>query len=249
MTEDNRGPVRAPSEDDDVVPGQEPELREAAAPPETVTDQELPLDQPADDPEPGPADEVDDPEPDELGPGELGPDELGQEPGPEATGDGDRLVAGGSRRPTRSAARPTPARTCSPAPTWARRRCRCRTRRRATCRSRHRPSTSTSPRWTCPTTVRVPASSRTTRTRAPRRAARTGLAAAVPPGAAAAGARPPADGPAAARAARTAARRSPADGRLRRAARRHRAQLGADPGALRRRRAAGRASGCSPWSR
>ncbi|MCP9953938.1 trypsin-like peptidase domain-containing protein [Actinomadura madurae] len=44
------------------------------------------------------------------------------------------------------------------------------------------------------------------------------------------GARPPADGPAAARAARTAARRSPADGRLRRAARRHRAQLGADPG-------------------
>ncbi|WP_024936185.1 S1C family serine protease [Actinomadura welshii] len=99
MTEDNRGPVRAPSEDDDVVPGQEPELREAAAPPETVTDQELPLDRPADDPEPGPADEADDPEPDEPGPGELGPDELAPEPGPEAPGDGDRLVAGGFAPP------------------------------------------------------------------------------------------------------------------------------------------------------
>ncbi|WP_433230284.1 S1C family serine protease [Actinomadura formosensis] len=84
MTEDNRGPVKAPSEDDEVASGREPERQEAAAPPETVTDQEIPLDRSADDPEPaarpaaGAA--ADDPEP---------------EPGR----DGDRLVAGGFAPP------------------------------------------------------------------------------------------------------------------------------------------------------
>ncbi|NVI86087.1 hypothetical protein HUX53_02030, partial [Actinomadura sp. BRA 177] len=76
MTEDNRGPVRAPSEDDGVASGQEPGRQEAAAPPETVTDQEIP---PAGDPE-------DTPEP-------------GAEPGPEPGGEGDRLVAGGFAPP------------------------------------------------------------------------------------------------------------------------------------------------------
>ncbi|TDD59143.1 hypothetical protein E1293_46600, partial [Actinomadura darangshiensis] len=85
MTEDNRGPVRAPSEDDDVAPGQEPERQEAAAPPETVTDQEISLDDPVDDPE------VDDPGPvpeDDAGHGAA-----------EAGEDGDRLVAGGFAPP------------------------------------------------------------------------------------------------------------------------------------------------------
>lgn len=82
MTEDNRGPVRAPSEDDEVASGREPERQEAAAPPETVTDREIPLDLPVDDPEPAarPAAgaSADDPEP---------------APG------GDRLVAGGFAPP------------------------------------------------------------------------------------------------------------------------------------------------------
>ncbi|MER7542317.1 trypsin-like peptidase domain-containing protein [Spirillospora sp. NPDC127506] len=86
MTEDNRGPVRAPSEDDEVASGQEPGRQEAAAPPETVTDQEIPPAQPADDPEPaaetGAPRPSDDPEPD-------------HEPGHE----GDRLVAGGFAPP------------------------------------------------------------------------------------------------------------------------------------------------------
>ncbi|NKZ09324.1 hypothetical protein HGB48_37170, partial [Actinomadura latina] len=76
MTEDNRGPVRAPSEDDEVASGREPERQEAAAPPETVTDQEIPAAPPVDGPEP-----ADDPEP---APGAA---------------DGDRLVAGGFAPP------------------------------------------------------------------------------------------------------------------------------------------------------
>ncbi|WP_067456960.1 trypsin-like peptidase domain-containing protein [Actinomadura macra] len=44
MTEDNRGPGEARPEDDSV-PGDEPERQEAAAPPETVADQEIPLEQ------------------------------------------------------------------------------------------------------------------------------------------------------------------------------------------------------------
>ncbi|WP_433467516.1 trypsin-like peptidase domain-containing protein [Spirillospora sp. CA-128828] len=95
MTEDNRGPSGAPSEDDDVVPGQEPERQEAAAPPETVTDREIPLEQPADDPEPGqsfPADAVDDPEPGAA-------DEAEPEPARDTGEDGDRLVAGGFAPP------------------------------------------------------------------------------------------------------------------------------------------------------
>ncbi|MEU8341223.1 putative serine protease PepD [Actinomadura meyerae] len=76
MTEDNRGPVRAAAEDDEVASAREPERREAAAPPETVTDREIPLEPPADDAEP-----ADDPEP--------------REPGTE----GDRLVAGGFAPP------------------------------------------------------------------------------------------------------------------------------------------------------
>ncbi|NEA23756.1 hypothetical protein G3I70_14815, partial [Actinomadura bangladeshensis] len=63
MTEDNRGPVGAPAEDDEVASGREPE-RQEAAPPETVTDREIPAAQPADDPEPGAAPEAgDDPRP------------------------------------------------------------------------------------------------------------------------------------------------------------------------------------------
>lgn len=91
MTEDNRGPVRAPSEDDDVVPGQEPERQEAAAPPETVTDQGIPVEQPAD--------EADDPEPgsaraeDGAGTGPASGD------GRDAGEEGDRLVAGGFAPP------------------------------------------------------------------------------------------------------------------------------------------------------
>ncbi|MEU4828560.1 trypsin-like peptidase domain-containing protein [Actinomadura sp. NPDC023710] len=93
MTEDNRGPVRAPSEDDDVVPGQEPERQEAAAPPETVTDQGIPVEQLADEPE------VDDPEPgsasaeDGAGTGPASGD------GRDAGEEGDRLVAGGFAPP------------------------------------------------------------------------------------------------------------------------------------------------------
>ncbi|MFG2090638.1 MULTISPECIES: S1C family serine protease [unclassified Spirillospora] len=93
MTEDNRGPVRAPSEDDDVASGREPERQEAAAPPETVTDQEIPLELPVDDPEPDPwsegeaRSEADDPEP---------------EPEPDAAQGGDRLVAGGFAPPDSS---------------------------------------------------------------------------------------------------------------------------------------------------
>ncbi|WP_433477406.1 trypsin-like peptidase domain-containing protein [Spirillospora sp. CA-142024] len=95
MTEDNRGPSGAPSEDDEVASGQEPERQEAAAPPETVTDREIPLEQPADDPEPGqgsPADAVDDPEPDAA-------DEAEPEPARDPGEDGDRLVAGGFAPP------------------------------------------------------------------------------------------------------------------------------------------------------
>jgi S1-C subfamily serine protease len=101
MTEDNRGPVRAPSEDDEVVPGQEPELQEAAAPPETVTDQEIPL-EPADDPEPDyPAD---DPEPEAPFAADPEPEAaFGSDPEPEPdrepVEDGDRLVAGGFAPP------------------------------------------------------------------------------------------------------------------------------------------------------
>ncbi|TDD95662.1 S1C family serine protease [Actinomadura rubrisoli] len=74
MTEDNRGPVKARPEDDDVVPGDGPERQEAAAPPETVADQEIPLEQP--------------------GAGAA-------EPEPEAEPDSgsDRLVAGGFAPP------------------------------------------------------------------------------------------------------------------------------------------------------
>ncbi|MFB4299289.1 S1C family serine protease [Actinomadura sp. NTSP31] len=60
MTEDNRRPG-----DEDAVPGQEPERQDAAAPPETVTDQEIPLERPA------------------------------PEPAAEEAGGADRLVAGG----------------------------------------------------------------------------------------------------------------------------------------------------------
>ncbi|MWA04754.1 PDZ domain-containing protein [Actinomadura sp. LD22] len=49
MTEDNRRPG-----DEDAVPGQEPERQDAAASPETVTDQEIPLEQPAVEPDPEP---------------------------------------------------------------------------------------------------------------------------------------------------------------------------------------------------
>ncbi|TDD38023.1 PDZ domain-containing protein [Actinomadura sp. KC06] len=93
MTEDNRGPVRAPSDDEDVVPGQEPERQEAAAPPETVTDQEIPVEPPVDTPPdqdagaPAPDASDDDPEPEP---------EPGNDPEP---GNGDRLVAGGFAPP------------------------------------------------------------------------------------------------------------------------------------------------------
>ncbi|MFC4050517.1 trypsin-like peptidase domain-containing protein [Actinomadura syzygii] len=100
MTEDNRGPVGAPSGDDELAPGREPERQEAAAPPETVTDQELPLDQPVDDPEPGQA------------PGAEAASEHGSEPASAAADDdpepgrdraaengSDRLVAGGFAPP------------------------------------------------------------------------------------------------------------------------------------------------------
>ncbi|WP_131742907.1 hypothetical protein [Actinomadura roseirufa] len=73
MTEDNRGPVKAPSGDDEGVHDGGPERQEAAAPPDTVADQELPLGQPAE-----PAREP------------------GREPGAD---DGDRLVAGGFAPP------------------------------------------------------------------------------------------------------------------------------------------------------
>ncbi|MFB4310539.1 trypsin-like peptidase domain-containing protein [Actinomadura sp. GTD37] len=86
MTEDNRGPARAPSDDDEVVPGREPERPESAAPPETVTDQEFPVEQPVDDPEPEPRDAA------------AGA-ESGHEPGDEPGGPGDRLVAGGFAPP------------------------------------------------------------------------------------------------------------------------------------------------------
>ncbi|RFS84871.1 PDZ domain-containing protein [Actinomadura spongiicola] len=78
MTEDNRGPVGARTEDDDLI--SDPE-RQEAAPPETVTDQEIPLDEAADAPEPDPED---DPAPDTG------------DPAPE---NGDRLVAGGFAPP------------------------------------------------------------------------------------------------------------------------------------------------------
>ncbi|GAA0564138.1 trypsin-like peptidase domain-containing protein [Actinomadura livida] len=88
MTEDNRGPVRAPAEDDGLVPGQEPERREAAAPPETVTDREIPQEQPADDPEPEARSET--------GAAEGATDDADE---PES---GDRLVAGGFAPPDSS---------------------------------------------------------------------------------------------------------------------------------------------------
>ncbi|MFA1544942.1 S1C family serine protease [Actinomadura chokoriensis] len=94
MTEDNRGPGGAPSDDDGVVSGREPERQEAATPPETVTDQEILADQPVDDPGPGPRAEADDPEPGrEHG---TGP---GGETGGETGNAGDRLVAGGFAPP------------------------------------------------------------------------------------------------------------------------------------------------------
>ncbi|WUH97325.1 trypsin-like peptidase domain-containing protein [Spirillospora sp. NBC_00431] len=95
MTEDNRGPVRAPSEDDDVVPGQEPERPEAAAPPETVTDQEIPLEPPADTLVEPPADT---PEPEFEA---DTPPAAEDDPPPESEPDhnGDRLVAGGFAPP------------------------------------------------------------------------------------------------------------------------------------------------------
>ncbi|MFG1851034.1 S1C family serine protease [Actinomadura geliboluensis] len=82
MTEDNRGPARAAAEDDEVASGQEPERQEAAAPPETVTDQEIPLEAPADDTAP-----ADDAPADGTGPAR------------EAGTPGDRLVAGGFAPP------------------------------------------------------------------------------------------------------------------------------------------------------
>ncbi|TDC87233.1 trypsin-like peptidase domain-containing protein [Actinomadura sp. 7K507] len=90
MTEDNRGPSRAPLEDDDVVPGQEPGRQEAAAPPETVTDQEIPLEQPVDDPEPEPGAEAE---------ARSGEDDAEPRNDPEASQGTDRLVAGGFAPP------------------------------------------------------------------------------------------------------------------------------------------------------
>ncbi|CNE22912.1 serine protease PepD [Mycobacterium tuberculosis] len=88
MTEDNRGPVGAPVENDEVVSGREPERREAA-PPETVTDREIPAAQPADDPEPGtPPEPGDDPRPAD-----------GRRDARDAADAGDRLVAGGFAPP------------------------------------------------------------------------------------------------------------------------------------------------------
>ncbi|GAA4240911.1 hypothetical protein GCM10022254_67600 [Actinomadura meridiana] len=81
MTDDNRGPFRAPSEDDEIV--SEPE-RQEAAPPETVTDQEIPLEQ--DEPEP-------EPEPD------AEPEAEARESEARETDHGDRLVAGGFAPP------------------------------------------------------------------------------------------------------------------------------------------------------
>ena len=121
MTEDNRGPVGAPLEDDDVVPGQEPERQEAAAPPETVTDQEIPLEQPVDDPEPEFEPERDlDPEAgaeagfearSEAGfeaRSETGSEDDDAEPGrdPESGRGTDRLVAGGFAPPDSPLAEP-----------------------------------------------------------------------------------------------------------------------------------------------
>ncbi|TDC46498.1 PDZ domain-containing protein [Actinomadura sp. KC345] len=102
MTEDNRGPVRAPLEDDDVVPGQEPGRQEAAAPPETVTDQEIPLEQPADDPEP-----ESEPEAGAEARSEDDDAEPGRDPEPGGPDQGtDRLVAGGFAPPDSPLAEP-----------------------------------------------------------------------------------------------------------------------------------------------
>ncbi|QXJ24558.1 trypsin-like peptidase domain-containing protein [Actinomadura graeca] len=74
MTEDNRGPVEARPGDDDRSPGDEPERQEAAAPPETVADREIPQEKPG----------------------------AGSGPGPEDDGASDRLVAGGFAPPDAS---------------------------------------------------------------------------------------------------------------------------------------------------
>ncbi|TDC58705.1 hypothetical protein E1200_32955, partial [Actinomadura sp. GC306] len=90
MTEDNRGPGGAAGEDDGVVPGREPERPEAAAPPETVTDREIPQGQPADDPEPEPGSAAG------AAQGAAAEDAADE---PER---GDRLVAGGFAPPDSS---------------------------------------------------------------------------------------------------------------------------------------------------
>ncbi|MFD0683157.1 S1C family serine protease [Actinomadura fibrosa] len=96
MTEDNRGPGGARPEGDELVRGDAPERREAAAPPETVADQEIPLEQPAAEPAPGPA----------AGPASGPASEADAEP----ESGGDRLVAGGFAPPDASygGARDTP---------------------------------------------------------------------------------------------------------------------------------------------
>ncbi|WP_026401318.1 trypsin-like peptidase domain-containing protein [Actinomadura rifamycini] len=98
MTEDNRGPFRASTEDDDAVPAGDPGRQEAAAPPETVTDQEFPA---------GPGDDASG-----AAAGAAAAGRRGEEPGddaepfgadpaerpdPAGASDGDRLVAGGAQ--------------------------------------------------------------------------------------------------------------------------------------------------------
>lgn len=103
MTEDNRGPAGAPAEDDDVVPGGEPGRRESAAPPETVTDRELPLERPADDSEseggPETAGESAESTGDAGGGRSTGDDDGDDAADRESGRDGDRLVAGGFAPP------------------------------------------------------------------------------------------------------------------------------------------------------
>ncbi|WP_272498620.1 S1C family serine protease [Actinomadura litoris] len=104
MTEDNRGPGEARPEDEDTVPGDEPERQEAPAPPETVADRELPLGQPAAGPAPEDAGSGEGrrwstgPEDDRPEDGRLHDDrpqdDLPQDDRPQDD-NGDRLVAGG----------------------------------------------------------------------------------------------------------------------------------------------------------
>ncbi|MFV2216340.1 hypothetical protein ACFHW2_39660, partial [Actinomadura sp. LOL_016] len=86
MTEDNRGPFRASTEDDDAVP--ESERQEAATPPETVTDQEMPVDRWDDRADDDPAERPEEePEASDSDPSERS--------GATGSPGGDRLVAGG----------------------------------------------------------------------------------------------------------------------------------------------------------